>query len=703
MTSRPAEIETALQQLPPTLLNALLPLALEKTWHPVRSLSVAPDLPDVWWDQVQTHLPLVVQENGTIPVPSELREALTQRLSITFPRRYRELIQQHSAEALRDDNISLAASLLNDIGDQEGLNAVLEKWISEHHHIGNHERIELELKSIPSAWLGARAQAAYWLSQIVSGREMAIEARQQVQQAYDRGDRNPRLMQAFSFALHSEGQYQLALQVARQALATDIAGIDQLRILHLKAISLDCLSQDVEHLEAAQELLDQATAHVDLRYMGLAHVTLACAYENLSDWATAEPHYQQAITLYNRTSQWRFLATLLNNYAQALGDRGRVTEALQHLQDAERLSHISPRHQAWLAMSKATIHHRYGMHVDALASTRQAVLLLRQLQLPADEVMALSSVAERLVFNQQIEAAEQVHREARALLGTDPDGEAQLAFTAGVITFAKQEWLTAEKQFREALSGSLFNWNEARAHIYLVALALKAGKTPDTEVLRTKLDAFGQDTPLLTDASLLTETLTWLRQQPEWRERVEQVFGHQMIGTVPLRLELLGPLEIYHQERLLRFPLRRSAELLAFLALQGASTRQQLMAALWEEQADKKVVDLFKKTLRGLRETLRPLLPEGADPIVIEGGQHQLHPLLALTTSWLARDLFLAPAVHIRGPLEIRGPFLADAQGPWADDARREIHERLYQDLTERLENGDPTVQQAVQLLRTLV
>ncbi len=112
---------------------------------------------------------------------------------------------------------------------------------------------------------------------------------------------------------------------------------------------------------------------------------------------------------------------------------------------------------------------------------------------------------------------------------------------------------------------------------------------------------------------------------------------------------------MHHAAGHLRFPLRRSAELLTYLALYGPATRQQLLAALWEGAPDSKMVDLFKKTLRCLCETLRLLLPAGTAPVLIENGKHTLHPLLDVTAAWLPGDLFPAPAVRRGGPVEVRG------------------------------------------------
>ena len=569
---------------------------------------------------------------------------------------------------------------------------------------GENQALQTQVEALPDAWVGARARAAYWLSCIsASDREKAAEVRRAAHAVYDAGERNPRLLHLLSYALQTDGQYLPALQYADEGLKQGASGTDVLRLRQQLAMTLSYLGRTEEHLEAAQTLLADARAQGDLYYSAVAHGTLAYAFEDSGDLETAAAHYQQAITLYRRISQWPLLATLLNNYAQSLAGAGRPAEALELLDEAARLPGTSPRHQGWIGLSRALVHHQYGLHAEALQSTVRAVQLLHDAHLTGDVIVAQLLAAERLAMDGQLGGAREQLRDARGLLADQPRNTAHLQFSQGVQAFAEGDHAAAAALFSAAQDGDLTPWDQARAALYLLAAALEQGAAPDTAALSGALTALGHDAPLLTDAPLLGRALGWLRQQSGWSERLDAVFGGPaVVGRVPLRLELLGPLEVHHASGHLRFPLRRSAELLAYLALHGPATRQQLLAALWEGSPDSKVVDLFKKTLRGLRETVRPLLPEGTDPVVIENGTHRLHPLLDVTAAWLPGDLFPAPAVRRGGPIEVRGAFVAGAQGPWADDVRADVQERLCAELERRAEEDDPSVLNALRVARGL-
>ncbi|QFP75711.1 hypothetical protein [Deinococcus sp. AJ005] len=99
---------------------------------------------------------------------------------------------------------------------------------------------------------------------------------------------------------------------------------------------------------------------------------------------------------------------------------------------------------------------------------------------------------------------------------------------------------------------------------------------------------------------------------------------------------------------------------------------------------------------------MRLLLPAGTAPVLIENGKHTLHPLLDVTAAWLPSDLFPAPAVRRGGPVEVRGAFLADAQGPWVDDVRAGVQQRLCAELERRAADHDASVLNALRVARGL-
>lgn len=699
-----AQTELALEQLSPELLSALLPLGLQETWHPVRSLGVAPDLPDAWWGQVTQALNLTPQADGTVQVPGPVRAALMARLMAAHPHRYRALVGAHAETLLSGGDVVAALTLLHDLGDTGRAETALEQWITDRHVRGEFSLLQEVMVAAPTAWRTDRIRGALWLALLSSPeREVAGQARQELLTAYERGERHPRVLHALSCALQLDGRYEFALQISTQALSGCPEGTDALRLWHQHTMNLNYLSQPEAHLQSAQRFLEEAERACHFSFMGIAHATLAYAREDLGELAQAELHYQQAKELYWRTSYWNQLATLLNNYAKLLCDLGRPAEALEQLSAAAQLPNLAARHHAWIAFTRSTIHHLYGLHAEALASMPEALELLQQAHLEGDALDLRLLWVERLALDGRLDEARRVLRQGAALVGRYPSGAAQMTFTSGVLAYLSQEWAQASQLFQAALDGAMVvPWDQVRAALYLLALDLRRDSAT-SETLEDRLSAVGHDLPLLTDAGAHQRTLQWLAAQPGWASRLERIFGQSpRTGDVLLRLEPFGPLEIFSQAGQLRFPLRRSAELLAFLALHGSASRQQILAALWEGQADGKTVDLFKKTLRGLRSALQPLLPGGTDPVTLRQGRYALHPLFDVTVAQLPQGFFPAPSVRQVGHPVVRGPFLADGQGPWLEDSRAGIHEALLHDLQVRAGEHDPVTQHARHVLRNL-
>lgn len=686
------------------LLSALLPLAFEPRWHPVCSLAVAPDLPDTWWTEVQCALGLTTDGEGWAAVPDDVSSALASLYAQRFPRRYRQDVLGRSESALRAGDLRGGLELLHSVGEIAAASRHLEAWMNERIRAGEHRRVQELVESLPENWIDARNRAIYWGAVISdTDRARAADARLQVRQAYDAGEHDPRLIYALAYGLQLDGQYAQALRHLDEALEAGVSGRDRLVLLQLRVMVVGYLGRVEEQVTAAGELVREAALQHDGYFQALGHVTLGYAREDAGTLADAEEHYQHAIRLLRQAGQVPQLATLLNNYSQSLGAAGRPAEALQRLEEAQALPGLAPRHLGWLALSRALVHHQYGQHVDALTSARRAAELLREAHLPGDEHRALLVEAEQLTLVGDHDLAHQRLREARALGVDSPADQGQQEFAGGVLAWSEGQPGAAQGAL-EGVLDHLEPWDSARAHLYLIAARLAQGAEPGVRALDEALTGCGTDAPLLTDAAALGSALTWLRRQPGWEARLTAVFGAPALaGRVPLHLQLLGPLQVLGPTGPLRFPLRRSAELLVVLALHGAATRQQLIAALWEGEATPRVVDSYKKTLRGLRETLRPLLPEGIDPVPVEGGLHRLHGLFDVSTSWLPPSFFPAPALQQRGPIEVRGAFAADAQGPWADDVRAEIHERLHVALSAREQAGDLTVLHALGVCRGLL
>lgn len=531
-----------------------------------------------------------------------------------------------------------------------------------------------------------------------------MQARRDAEVAYESGERNPLLAYSLSLALRIDGLPELALHMISDMLETELTDADRMRLLQAHADTRISLGDHMRVMEDATALLEIATRGGKMRQVGIANGLIAFAHVGLGHHDEADRYFNRAINVLRRTGAWPQLNVHLSNYAQVLLDQGRPREAEQLLIEAQALPGQSPRLSSALALSISILHHQYGMHAAALVSTAEAAALLQASGMQAQEITALQMYAERLAFDGQREQAEAMRRRAQALVGEDGKGQAHQDLTSGIIAWIRGDFAEAARLFQKVLPviNLVAAWERARLQLYLLALALRdAEQVPDTVALDQALRESGSDYPLVTDAPVLADTLRWLGEQPGWQERLAAVFDTSPAGTVHLRMEPFGALEVYSRTECLRFPLKRAGELFAFLALHGPATRADLLNALFDGSTDERTVDLLKKTLRALRAALQPLLPEGADALLLERRRYHLHPLLSVSLAWRP-PVLPAPGVRESGLLDVRGPFLAGERGEWVHDVRASVHQALRQHLREQAEAGNPAVQAALRAAEAL-
>lgn len=682
------------------ILDALLPLAFEESWHPVRSLEQASHLPDGWWAMVQ---PLMTSVDGHERPRPEVLAYLHTLWQTRFPHRYRDVAIIHANALMDRGDLIPGIELLLSVGAAEPARRRTEAWLNDRIRAGEFHIARDLLHVLPDDAWDIRVKAAAAVIRLHGGNpESAAAVRQDLQALFDAGERDGRFMYTLAYAFQLDGQYERALGLTEQAIRGDVEGHDQVTLLQLQSVLLGYLGRLDEQVATSRALIAAARSEHDLYFESVGLASLGYALEDLGDLPAAEEQYRQAVRLMQRLGQGPQQATLLNNWAQSLTLAHRPLEALRRLDQAAALQGLHVRHHGWLAVSRASLHHKNGDHVAAVREARRARRLLSEAHLPGDEQWACRIEAEACAATGDLKGAAEAAGQAQDIAAASPSDEAGLAMTLGVIKVLGGTSAEARTAFENVTAGDLHPWDQARLQLYLLDIDLQQGRPPDTASLADTLRLAGGDTPLRTDLAHLTHARTWLLGAPEWRDRTVKALANTPDQEgVPLHLDLLGPLQGFGPEGPLNFRLRRALELLAVLVLQGPQSRAQLMARLWEEVPDMKLIDVFKKTLKALRDTLKPLLPPDEDAVIVEGGLYHLNPHFLVSLPWLP-PACPTKGVRVQGRLLVRGPFASDANGPWADDLREEAHRALYHELDARVHAGEVDLADALAILKGL-
>ncbi len=162
--------------------------------------------------------------------------------------------------------------------------------------------------------------------------------------------------------------------------------------------------------------------------------------------------------------------------------------------------------------------------------------------------------------------------------------------------------------------------------------------------------------------------------------------------TSALELRLFGTGEVWLEGQRLAVGHRKTLALLAFLALEGETSRSQLASVFWSEYDE-------ESARRNLRRELHRLRESGLRDQVATTGENLR--LLGLQTTDVAQFLFLIDAGHLEAALEVyTNEFLKGLRlektpefDAWLDEKRTAlatVHRRAQLELAERLETkGD--------------
>ena len=193
--------------------------------------------------------------------------------------------------------------------------------------------------------------------------------------------------------------------------------------------------------------------------------------------------------------------------------------------------------------------------------------------------------------------------------------------------------------------------------------------------LVNSMDALGHDRTLLTDKELLSGLFAECVRRRWFAERFSSVAPSATTEMCKLRLELrtLGRLEIRLEDRVVRVPLVKSAEILVWLALNGTATRDEIVRAVWGRGFERKHIEYFKVAARKLRSALSEHPGVTFNPLPFEHDTYRLSERFEISVD-------AAPLLNHDAPIgtskPLEGYFLPGVESEWVEEARRIVLEK---------------------------
>ncbi|UBV44353.1 tetratricopeptide repeat protein (plasmid) [Deinococcus taeanensis] len=595
----------ALGTLPPELRAALPLLSPLDLWTDADAAVLAPELPSGWLQAVQrAGLPVTALGGGTFQPHRLLVSVLTTQLARQPERAAAVKLAAAGLAETRGDAERAAALYLQAAQPTLALR-VAEPLVQLYRDRGEHHRTRALLEAFSQETLSPALQERLAWAQVETG---------------------------------AAAQGEAALEALRRAGTLSASGLASLAMIRGRrgdtdgqyALSREGLALDGPTVPALYWPFVQAALRLG------HHAEAEGAAERLRRWAQrgtdavrqAEAWHLQAITWQRTRSPDEAARPLARARAayEALGWQGRA--AGLHLDELELAVRAGEASDV-LAVTLGAL--------DTRLPPDAAVLQLRRLRL-------LGTVQRRLG---QLGAAEQILRQALAVAR-----EASIHPGGAGLTVALADVLLAQGQTDEAR-----DWLQEEA-------------PGQSGVLLALLRAQASGAPLrLREADLTDEP------DAETRQRARAALGLEAgvpVGPAPaagsaytLQLITLGDCCAAINGRPVRVGLAKARELLAWLALHGSGSRDELVTALWDGSAEERHVEYFRVTVRRLRAALRAHLPDGLDPLPYADGRYRL-------------DRSLTVEVDVHGPVTPGAlkPFLPGTDTEWAARYRQAQAER---------------------------
>lgn len=501
----------------------------------------------------------------------------------------------------------------------------------------------------------------------------------------DHPDTRPEALFLLSVIASRRGDSARQLRLAGQGLEAGPGDRLRTRLLRVQASALNVLGQQDQAREVTHAALALATdtaQHAEQAHL-LALLNALNAFTR-TPLPEREAVIRAGLRAYERAGLHAGRARLHASLAHLRRLQGQLQDAHDELRSAQKLEQISPGPDSCLIHEElGDLHRCHGHDDDARAAYEQAMQhadLHGVTYVQASLCYKLAGLARQAG---QVPTARTWLAQARSWKVEHPNSWNTKAAHLHEGILAAQTGQTAEavQHLQAALHSRLDLEEQLRAYAWLAQL------TPDTDPTQAQyqreltdlLDLLGSAAALQSDRPHLTPATPPIA--PAWAARATQVAATQTPTSagVTLDVRLLGggvqadvngvPLRLAHS---------KPAELLAWLALNGPSTREQLVDALTGGGTEQRHVDYVKISVRRLRATLGETPGVPFNPVEFHAGQYRLSPQFTLRVDALAVQA--ARPSHDPGTLAraldtYAGPLLPQVGSAWVEDLRLELEE----------------------------
>ncbi|MBZ9750326.1 hypothetical protein K7W42_05545 [Deinococcus sp. HMF7604] len=683
--------EELLALLPPSLDNLMDAAAVLPVWTAAEFRALGTEPPGDWAQTLLgTGLLLRAHGDGTYRPHDLLLAALRQRLD-RRPDARPALCRRAAARAAQDDRPLEAIRLYLQAGDSAQAVQVAQTYAPALEEQWAFDLLREVLASLPYAALTPELRVKFCLCLLHFGEVVRAEALLRDLRGLSQVRAEALFLLSVVASRRGDSARQLAL--AEDGLSAQPSDRVRTRLMRVQASALNVLGRSQDALPIAHEALAlaQDTAQPGERAHLLALLNALHAFTR-TPLAEREAVIRAGVRAYQRAGLPQACTRLHASLAYLYRLHGRLQDAWNELQAALTLEGTHPTPDGCLMLeAQADLHRWNGDDAAAGAAYAQA--------LAAAEAQGVSYVQAALGYKlaelalragDSAQAGAQL-TQARSWAYEQPGTWTQGAarFYEGLFAALRGDDAAAQTHLRAALTDARLGLEEqVRARAWLLHLAPTGQPLPADEVaaLGDLLTFLGSCAALRLDQPALTPL--YARLPGHW-PGLEALTGgaaaplatplkHQ---RVPLQLSVLGGgVQVQIGGAPVRIAHSKSAELLAWLALHGPATREQLVDALAGGGSEQRHIDYIKVSVRRLRAALSEAPGVGFNPLEFRAGQYALADAFEVQADALtvrAARCSCDPAVLTRALDAYTGPLLPRLDSAWADEDRLELEEEV--------------------------
>jgi LuxR family transcriptional regulator, maltose regulon positive regulatory protein len=509
---------------------------------------------------------------------------------------------------------------------------------------------------------------------------------------------------------YHEGQLERTLKLAEDGLALQHANANVSGLLRLKAHALMGLNRQPQALEVMLQAVAWAEDQDNLSELGNNLSSLKLIQYRLGEWFDCEKSILRAMEVYEALGTPVRTLPLLIDLASLRYLQNRASEAFALIEQGLTLA---TREQSRLLPYFLELRgdvYFWQEEFELATSTYQACIdCAKKL---GDEVLAQiirlkqSETLRRSNQNTQATAIlEQISHDAQS----DTDLQGVYAFYQGIASFSSNDLSTASQYLSEALVKSEESSHKPRARAYLAEIARRQDKLELEQVtqLIASLDAMPHENVLMVDAAPLKGLFTTCIEHGWFNERFARFVNQSkpretqqtpeiIKPAFDLEILTLGKLQVSLNGTPIRIPFAKAGELLIFVALHGASSREEIMNALWDGSDENRHHEYFRVAARRLRAALSEHPDVGFNAFPFENKLYSLAPQLnpKLDFGLAQNALESGKTEQLQATLEVyNGEFLPGVNTEWVSALRTRVLEQTVAaaaTLGEQLERTEP-------------